>query len=271
MNLWFAIFSAMLCALAGTALGRWFSKLRSPYWLLGYFIPLAVILTYAVTVRFPSAPLPSPITWMLGGQKKFALLGFVVTLILTTPLSRMPQKRDRMVVSILMAAVVFLVSIWPLLTPMFNRKQLATLQTRINNEGVCLQNTEYTCGPAAAVTALRRLGLPAEEGPLAIASYTSSETGTQPDILAEALQKEYGRNGLSADYRTFKNIAELKQAGLTLVVVKFGFMVDHWVTVLEVTDSQVVIGDPLNGLEKISCDEFLQKWRFEGIVLKRKI
>jgi ABC-type bacteriocin/lantibiotic exporter with double-glycine peptidase domain len=120
------------------------------------------------------------------------------------------------------------------------------------------------------VTALRKLGLPAEEGRLAIASYTSSETGTQPDILAEALQKEYGQKGLSAEYRTFKNIDELKQAGLTLVVVKFGFMTDHWVTVFEVTDSQVVIGDPLNGLEKISCEEFLQKWRFEGIVLKRK-
>jgi hypothetical protein len=139
MNHWFAIFSAMLCVAAGMTLGRWFSKLRSPCWLLGYFIPLAVILTYAFMGRFPSVPLPAPMTWMLAGQKKFALLGFVVTLILTTPLSRMPQKRDRLVVSILMVAMVFLVSIWPLLTPMFNRKQLTGLQTRINNDGVCLQ------------------------------------------------------------------------------------------------------------------------------------
>jgi len=75
---------------------------------------------------------------------------------------------------------------------------------------------------------------------------------------------------LTAKYRTFKNIAELKQAGLALAVVKFGFMVDHWVTVLEVTDSEVIVGDPLNGLEKLSYDEFRKKWRFEGVVLKRK-
>ena len=133
-----------------------------------------------------------------------------------------------------------------------------------------MQNTEYTCGPAAAVTALRKLGLPAEEGQLAIASLTSSETGTPADILAEALQENYGKDGLVAEYRTFKNISELKQAGLTLAVVKFGFMVDHWVTVFEVTDSQVIIGDPLNGIDKISHKDFLEKWRFEGIVLKRK-
>jgi ABC-type bacteriocin/lantibiotic exporter with double-glycine peptidase domain len=63
---------------------------------------------------------------------------------------------------------------------------------------------------------------------------------------------------------------ELKQAGLTLAVIKYGFMVDHWVTVLEVTDSEVVVGDPLGGLERLSYDEFSKKWRLIGIVLQRK-
>jgi predicted double-glycine peptidase len=64
---------------------------------------------------------------------------------------------------------------------------------------------------------------------------------------------------------------ELKQAGLTIAVVKFDFMVDHYVTILEVTDSEVVVGDPLNGLDRMTCDEFLKKWRFAGIVLKRQL
>ncbi len=103
-----------------------------------------------------------------------------------------------------MAAIVFFMAVFPFLAPAFNRNQLATLQTRINGEGICLQNTDYTCGPAAAVTALRKLGLPAEEGRIAIASCTSSETGTPADILAETLQAEYGKDGLTAQYRTFK-------------------------------------------------------------------
>ena len=161
-------------------------------------------------------------------------------------------------------------SVWPFLAPEFNRKQLADLQTRINADGVCLQSTDYNCGPASAVTALRKLGLPAEEGRLAILSFSSSMTGTPPDILAEALQNEYGKNGLTAEYRPFNSIPELRQAGLTLAVTRFGFMVDHYVTVLEVTDSEVVVGDPLNGLERLSYTDFQQKWRFVGIVLHRK-
>ena len=69
----------------------------------------------------------------------------------------------------------------------------------------------------------------------------------------------------------FKDISELKQAGLTLAVIKYGLMEDHWVTVLEVTDSEVVIGDPLAGLGRLSYAEFSKRWRFIGIVLKRKL
>jgi len=90
-------------------------------------------------------------------------------------------------------------------------------------------------------------------------------------MLADALQKEYANDGLVVECRAFKNISELKQAGLTLAVVKYSLLVDHWVTVLEVTDSQVIIGDPLGGLERISHEEFEKKWRFQGIVLKRKM
>ena len=95
-------------------------------------------------------------------------------------------------------------------------------------------------------------------------------TGTPPDILAEVLQKQYGKDGLVVEYRAFKNISELKQTGLTLAVIKFGFMVDHTVAVLKVTDSEVIVGDPLNGLDKMSYEEFRQKWRFIGVVLHRK-
>jgi len=145
------------------------------------------------------------------------------------------------------------------------------LHTRINGEGICLQNTGYTCGPAAAVTALRRLGLPAEEGEIAVLSQTSSFTGTPPDLLAGALRQRYDKDGLIVEYRFFKNLEELQQAGLTLAVVKFSFMVDHYVAVLKVTDAAVVVGDPLSGLETISREEFLERWRLCGITLQRKI
>jgi hypothetical protein len=270
MNLWLEATAAVSFAFAGVLLGYFFSRLPKPYWIFGYFIPLALVLIYGTAIHFPAMSFIPPISWMMLGRKKFAILGFIAAMVLTTPLSRLPLKRDRIVISILMAVIIFFMSVWPFLAPAFNRNQLAHLKTQIDGNGICRQRTDYTCGPASAVTALRKLGFPAEEGQLAILSFTSSMTGTPPDILAEALKKQYGKDGLVVKYRAFKSISELKKAGLTLAVIKFGFIVDHYVTVLDVTDSEVVVGDPLNGLEKMSYEEFLQKWRFVGIVLKRR-
>jgi hypothetical protein len=269
MNLCLEAIGATAFAASGVLLGYFSSRLPKPYWTLGYFIPLILVLIYGLANYFPALCFTPPISWMMMGRKKFAMMGFIAGLILTTPLFRLPKRRDRVVVSLLMAVMIFSMSVWPFLTPVFNRKELSQLRTRMNADGVCLQTTDYTCGPAAAVTALRKLGLPAEEGRIAILSETSSIDGTEPDMLAETLQNIYGKTSLLAEYRPFKDISELKQAGLTLAVIKFSLLEDHWVTVLEVTDSEVIVGDPVGGLVKLSYDDFQKKWRFIGIVLKR--
>jgi hypothetical protein len=270
MNLWFEGAFALMAAAAGVVLGCLFSRLRKPYWTFGYFIPLALVLIYAVAVHFPALFFTPPISWMMMGRKKFAFLGFVATMVLTTPLSRAPKKRDRIVIYILMAVIVFAVSVWPFIVPAFERNEIARLQTHIDANGVCIQTTDFTCGPASAVTALRKLGLHGEEGKIGILSGTSSVVGTPPDMLVEALQNEYGKDGLIAECRSFKDISELKQAGLTLAVIKYAFMVDHYVTVLEVTDTEVVVGDPIGGLRRMSYADFRNEWRFVGVVLKRR-
>jgi len=269
MNLWLEAIASLLFAAAGSLLGYLFSRLPKSWWMVGYFIPATMIMLYIVTLHYPAIAFVPPASWMMLGLKKYAVLGFVATMVLTTPLSRVPRQRDRWVVVTFMAVFVFLKSVWPFLAPLTARHQLEGLKTDIGRDGVCRQTTDYTCGPAAAVTALRRLALPAEEGQIGILSLTSSTTGTDPDILAEALQKEYRNRGLNSELCAFKDLAELKQAGLTLAVVKFAFLVDHFVTVLDVTETQVIVGDPLTGLDKLSYDDFLQKWRYTGIVLKR--
>ena len=271
MNLWLAAVAASLCALAGVALGRWFSRLRSPYWTIGYFVPVVLVFVYAVAYHIPAILFLPPVSWMMLGLRKFMVFGFITTMVLTTPLSRLPQRRHRILICVLMAVMVFFMSIWPFIAPMLDRRQLSQLQTKIDRNGVCLQTTDYTCGPASAVTALRQLGLPAEEGEIAILSCTSFQEGTPTDMLADGLNRHYGADGLSAQCRVFHRVSDLKPAGLTLAVIKYGFMMDHWVTVLQVTDSAVVIGDPLAGRTQLSYAEFAAIWRFEGIVLKRDL
>ena len=123
MNLWFEGTFALMVAAVGVVLGYWFSRLRKPYWTFGYFIPLTLVLIYAVAVHFPAMFFTPPVSWMMMGRKKFAVLGFVATMVLTTPLSRVPKKRDRIVISILMAVMVFAVSVWPFIVPAFERNR----------------------------------------------------------------------------------------------------------------------------------------------------
>jgi hypothetical protein len=129
----------------------------------------------------------------------------------------------------------------------------------LDADGICLQSTDYTCGPAAAVTALRRLGFAAEEGEVAILARTALATGTPPDILADALRERYGQEGLVSEYRLFKTVGDLRGCGFVLAVIKFNWIMDHYVTVLDADDHDVTVGDPLSGVTKYSFADFAAK------------
>jgi hypothetical protein len=270
MSPWVESFGVLLLGGVGVAIGAWFSRRPGQWWLVGYFAPLTMAVLYAVGTRYAAVGFTPPVSWMLAGRTRFAIMGFIATTVLTTPLSRLSRKRDRLVVALLMAVIVSLVSVWPFLAPAFNRGKLAGLKTRIDADGVCLQNTDYTCGPAAAVTALRRLGFEAEEGELAILAHTTAATGTPPDVLADTLVRRYGHEGLVCDYRLFNDVSELKSGGPTLAVVKFNLILDHYVTVLGVRGDKVVVADPLRGMTEMSSRDFDEIWRYCGITLSRK-
>jgi predicted double-glycine peptidase len=241
--------------------------------MLGYFIPLAVIVIYGVAMRWHSLAIVPPVSWIVGGRTRFAIVGLLTTMVLTTPLSRLrsPILRVLVLVLVLITLATLKLSVWPFLLPAFNRERLAHLQTRMDANEICRQNTDYTCGPAAAVTALRKFGFKAEEGEIAILAYTTYAIGTPPDILADALGKKYGNQGLQCEYRVFRRVDDLRHAGITLAVMKYRPLVDHYVAVLEVTDTQVMVGDPLLGLRKLTRQLFVETWRFEGIVLNRAL
>jgi hypothetical protein len=270
VNPWLETIAVALLAVLGAALGRFFSRLPKPWWMLGYFIPLAVLCIVGLPRFDRSLEFKPPMCWLVSGRTLFAMSGFIITMILVTPLSRLQQPRARRLVMIFVAFMVYYSSIWPFLAAALNRRFQASLQTRIDKDGICEQSTDYNCGPAAAVTALRRLGLPAEEGETAILAHTSTAIGTPPDVLCRALKKRYARDGLSCEYRQFKSVSELNNGGITLAVIRFALLLDHYVAVLEVTDKEVIVGDPSRGLMRYSYREFEEKWRFIGVVLKRE-
>lgn len=269
MNPWLETTGVILIAVFGVIAGRIFSRFRKPYWVLGYILPGVLIVMLAM-VRFNSnLYFVSPFSWIAAGRVRYVVLSLAVSMGLTVPLSRLPYKFERLIVCLLMAGFVTWFSVLPFLMPVLIKERLSNLQTKFDKNGVCRQTTDYTCGPAAAVTALGKLGLTADEGELAVLSYSSPVTGTLPACLSSALQNRYSAEGLSCRYRHFDSIAQLKNAGITLALVKEAFYMDHCLAVLEVTDEVVTVADPVTGTRLMPYEQFEKIWRFSGIVLQR--
>ena len=269
MNPWLETTGVILIAVFSVLAGRACSRLRKPWWVLGYILP-SVLIAMLAMVRFDNTLyFVSPFSWIAVGRVRYVVLSLAVSMGLTVPLSRLPYKFEKLIVCILMAGFVTWFSVLPFLVPALIKDRLSNLQTKFDKNGICRQTTYYTCGPAAAVTALGKLGLSADEGELAVLSYSSPMTGTLPACLSSALQDRYSAEGLSCRYRSFESVAQLKNAGITLALVRDAFMMDHCLAVLKVSDDGVTVADPVTGTRLMPYEEFEKIWRFSGIVLQR--
>src|SRR5262245_53060525 len=121
-NPWLEAAVVVGLAFAGYLLGRYFSKRRAPWWVLGYLLPLLPILLFILGRRFPHWEFVPPISWLLAGRTEFALSGFVTAFILTTPLSRLRVPRQRVLILCFVVVFVAIQSVWPFLAPAFNRR-----------------------------------------------------------------------------------------------------------------------------------------------------
>jgi hypothetical protein len=269
MTPWVGTIGVIFMALLGIYLGRLFSRLQKSYWLLGCSVPFVLIAMLILTRYNNSLHFVQPFSWVALGRARFIILSLAVSMGLTVPLSRLPYKFEKVIVCLLMAGFVTWCSALPLLVPALVKDHLLNLITKFDGNGICRQTTDYTCGPAAAVTALGKLGLTAEEGELAVLSYSSPMTGTLPSCLSAALENRYGADGLRCRYRHFDSVDQLKGAGVILAMVREAFLMDHCLTILNVSDDAVTVADPVTGTRLMPHAQFERIWRFSGIVLER--
>lgn len=265
MNPWAETGAAILLAGCAIAIALLVARLPRWCWISAYLLSLAIVVLFAIERFGIGLEFVPPFSWVAAGRNRYLLAAFITPILILTPAAQLPGRRAKILLHVLNVVVLAGGAVAPFLMAALAQKSLAAVTTKIDPDGVCLQQTDYTCGPAAAVTALRKLGLPANEGQIAIWSQSSKYVGTEPDVLAQALRSHFGSYGLDARFRCFENVTNLKTAGLTLAVVKYDFMEDHFVTVLGVSDRDITVGDPLNGKTVYPCDEFVKRWRFTGI------
>ncbi|MBN2590302.1 MAG: hypothetical protein JXA96_10605 [Sedimentisphaerales bacterium] len=270
MHPWLETICVLILADIGVALGLLTTKYKKRIWLVCYLPPLILIILIALTRHFYRLVFYPPFSWLTEGRMEYVIFSITIPMIFSTLIPRLSLFRQKVILTIFVtiASVVFFVI--PFISPILIRAELEKIETEFSEHGICLQTTNYTCGPAAAATALYQIGIEANEGELAIQAYTTPQTGTSDDLLKEAIEKMYSSDGVVCTYRCFDSIYELKGNCPVIVVTKFSFLIDHYITVLKVKDDEVIIGNPATGKEILSFEEFKKKWRSVGIVVKKQ-
>lgn len=257
----------ILIGLLGYSLGRWFSQLPDRRWLLGYTGPFFLLALIGSARWVPWLGSMPPFEWIMMGRIEFAALAPIITTLFATTLYRLSQRRKRIAVGCFMVFATAYYSVLPFLSPVFLYNRLSQLEGTMTKSDICLQSTGYTCGPAAAVTALHAMGISAKEGTIAIQAHTSPFAGTPLDQLCGAIQENYD---VSCRTEYFADLADMPRDALFIAVIKFRFLIDHYVVVLDTTEDGVVVADPLHGKSTWSRDKFTEKYRGQAIVFPER-
>jgi predicted double-glycine peptidase len=256
---------ALSCAVSGYRIG----KLRSGWWLAGVLLPLGVLLSITLVRRFPILGLHPPLEWLVRGRTEHLVLAAAVPFLLATLTPRLERRTTRRWLAILGAVFVGWECIAPFLLPITVRGTLSRIETCIDADGVCRQQTGFTCGPASAVTVLRQVGIGSTEGELAILFHSTPSRGTELELAARLLEDRFGSVGLCCERQVFASSAELPVGIPALAVVKYRLMMDHIVAATRDMAGRIIVGDPLTGRRVETVERFDEIWRGEVVLVRR--
>lgn len=243
---------------------------RSGWWLLAFIGPMVAVAMVILGRRMIRLSFIWPISWVVRWEVNYLVMSFVVAMLFSTLAPRLLHRRQRILVIVLMTVMVVYYGVLPVAMPASVRGELERGTNKYDPQGVCLQTHPYTCGPAAAVTALGQLGVRAQEGKIGALAGTGPSVGTDPFKLAQTLEAMYGEKGLHAEYRMFKDVGELKPFVPVVAMIHGSFLRDHYVTVQDVTETGVILGDPEYGKVRLTREDFAEIWNNSGIVVGRE-
>ena len=260
----FMVLVCVLSAMAGTGISRRSGRARDFAAVLlvapVVFVALAVHVKFFATLSF--------LSFLTAGRAEYLVLSVTIPMLIFVLYPHAKHIATRIVMICVLMIGVVQFSVMPFLSQAMVSQRLCSMPTRMH-EGICLQGTDFTCGPASAVTALRKMGVNAYEGHLAMVACSTPMMGTPEDQLNSAINKCYARAGVESKLRYFDSVGQLKGCPLTVVPIKLGFRKGHYLTVLDVTDDHVIVADPSAGMVTMTHDVFAEQWTYAGIVFGR--
>jgi hypothetical protein len=193
-----------------------------------------------------------------GSELLAALAGFAAgwVQVRVVPKLRLSPLGARSVVPVLLAFGLMLPYLKPVLRPL-SKASLRDLW----QDGICMQSSVATCGPASAATILRELGIKASERELAEESFASA-SGTENWYLARALR----RRGVRTEFRLDDKLESALPA-IAGVRLKSADYSGHFIAVLKREGDSLVVADPMEGRFTITFAELRSKYELTGFVL----
>lgn len=234
---------------------------RSRIWIGVWVVTLALLVLLGWLRRHPGAEMLPAFHWLTAGRTEYVLYGPLAILLLGLPAAQVPRMLTRLACGLLGLVVALEYSLGPFLGPV-----LQTPAPIMESKGVFLQGDSYSCGPAASMTALKRLKIDGDFLQLARAAHTSAAIGTPPDLLCNALESLYP---VKARYLSLPRLEDLPP-GEAVVILQLGLFVDHYLALLEFDPREVWVGDPLAGKTRLTRAEFDERWRHIAVVITRK-
>jgi hypothetical protein len=129
-------------------------------------------------------------------------------------------------------------------------------------DGVCLQSTTSTCGPASAATLLKSMGVEVTERELAIDAFTT-RSGTENWYLKRAIEK----HGVKCNYMR-------QAAGSPALIhpaiagVRLGERAGHFIAILGETPEHYIVGEPMSGRRLLRKDRMNRSgYEFTGFFM----
>lgn len=150
----------------------------------------------------------------------------------------------------------------PFIKPILLPLDYPALDANKWKDGVCLQYTGSTCGPASLATVLNTLGISRTEKEIARACYTSS-SGTEIWYLIRYARAQ----GCTVMLLQQPDIARIPTPAI--IGTNYG-PIGHFVTILGRKDDKYIIGDPLIGKLLLTKGQFAERCGFKGFAVHIK-
>jgi predicted double-glycine peptidase len=240
------------------------------YKITAYAISIVCVIVIAIKGIFVFCPALEakimPTSWYYLIDRNFPFLFFIVFLSVASTIGKGREQKVIYALLAIFSIYTIHMPIWRLSTP-----ACYSFKGELK-DNVCMQTSGYTCGAASMVTLLNNINIKSTEGEMAELSGTIPYKGVSNFQVLHGMNMKFkkAKQPYATELKVYSDEDLTKIQTPFLVTLKHAFFCDHMVCVLEISDKEVLLGDPLTGRRTITHQEFLNKWKNVIVEIKLK-